>query len=70
MYILMFCVYCLIDFNIGYFINILVRIEEKIRFKKFDKKIIIFKYVLYKNVEYGVVFNKIMYFIIVIFLRL
>lgn len=49
---------------------ILVWIEEEIRFKKFDKKIIIFKYVLYKNVEYGVVFNKIMYFIIVIFLRL
>lgn len=49
---------------------ILVWIEEEIRFKKFDKKIIIFKYVLYKNVEYGGFLNKIMYFIIVIFLRL
>lgn len=41
MNILMFCVYCLIDFNIVRIFYILVRIEEEIRFKKFDKKMII-----------------------------
>lgn len=70
MYILMLCAHCLIDLNTGYPINTSARTEEKTRSKKSDKKIIIFKHVLYKNVEHGVVFNKIMHFIIVILLRL
>lgn len=70
MYILMLCADYLIDLNTARISYTSARTEEETRSKKSDKKIIIFKHVLYKNVEHGVVFNKIMHFIIVILLRL
>lgn len=69
MYILMLCAHCLIDLNTGY--PILQQEQKKKQdLKSLTKRLIIFKHVLYKNVEHGVVFNKIMHFIIVILLRL